>query len=257
MSLPAAVWVGWLRLVRKFSDKANQTCKSCEMEDGSCKVCPFCKEKIRKEAVKCRFCGEWLEHSEQAGSAPTPTEAPPKLPQPIETPASLKTENESVAAPNAEKGISVKTLYWVSGVLLAICGLIWCACLAQVPWQRLSPREQGELTEKMVGGLFKMVIAVGLIIWSVKRKGYKLLTFSIACAVCTALFAYYFLDSRHKTQQKTAARNKQLVENISSLQRFVQQGAGGDIPEFKPTGDADSDTVFQAMRDFYAKYFQG
>jgi len=27
------------------------------------KVCPFCKEHIRKHAVKCRFCGEWLEEA--------------------------------------------------------------------------------------------------------------------------------------------------------------------------------------------------
>ncbi len=28
---------------------------------GEFKSCPFCKEQIRQEAVKCRFCGEWLE----------------------------------------------------------------------------------------------------------------------------------------------------------------------------------------------------
>jgi hypothetical protein len=32
---------------------------------GEFKICPFCKEQIRAEAVKCRFCGEWLkDHSE-------------------------------------------------------------------------------------------------------------------------------------------------------------------------------------------------
>src|SRR5277367_5660636 len=31
------------------------------MVNDGFKICPFCKEKIRKEAVKCRFCGEWLE----------------------------------------------------------------------------------------------------------------------------------------------------------------------------------------------------
>src|ERR1035437_132090 len=32
------------------------------MANDDFKICPFCKEQIRKEAVKCRYCGEWLEH---------------------------------------------------------------------------------------------------------------------------------------------------------------------------------------------------
>jgi hypothetical protein len=48
------------------------------MENASFKLCPFCKEQIRKEAVKCRFCGEWLEQqasppSSQAQAAKTST----------------------------------------------------------------------------------------------------------------------------------------------------------------------------------------
>jgi hypothetical protein len=42
------------------------------MEDGGSKICPFCKEKIRQEAVKCRFCGEWLQQQ---------TYPPPAQPQ--------------------------------------------------------------------------------------------------------------------------------------------------------------------------------
>src|SRR3989442_10942723 len=38
------------------------------MEDSAFKLCPFCKQQIRREAIKCRFCGEWLESSE-AGPA--------------------------------------------------------------------------------------------------------------------------------------------------------------------------------------------
>ena len=50
------------------------------MENAASKECPFCKEQIRKEAVKCRFCGEWLEerHQPKAGliSEQTPASQP-------------------------------------------------------------------------------------------------------------------------------------------------------------------------------------
>ena len=39
------------------------------------KKCPFCKEEIRLEAVKCRFCGEWLKSTKREGLAETDMEA--------------------------------------------------------------------------------------------------------------------------------------------------------------------------------------
>ncbi len=73
----------------------------------------------------------------------------------------------------------------------------------------------------------------------------------------TAIAAYYFFDARHKAQEKAAETNRLEVDNINSLEKFIQGGATGDIPEFKPTGDTDSDTFFQTTRDFYTEYFQG
>jgi hypothetical protein len=49
------------------------------MADSAFKLCPFCKEQIRQEAIKCRFCGEWLERSE-SDSARKLTADKPTLP---------------------------------------------------------------------------------------------------------------------------------------------------------------------------------
>jgi hypothetical protein len=47
------------------------------------------------------------------------------------------------------------------------------------------------------------------------------------------------------------------MANINSLEEIIQQGAVGDVPEFKQEGDADTDAFSQTMRDFYKGYFQG
>jgi hypothetical protein len=55
------------------------------MDDTSLKTCPFCKEKIRNEAVKCRFCGEWLEQPVSSPLSQPASQEPVKNPQILPT----------------------------------------------------------------------------------------------------------------------------------------------------------------------------
>jgi hypothetical protein len=70
------------------------------------KPCPFCKEKIRRGAVKCRFCGEWLD----TPSGRTETECG-HTPSPAETtdPASVASAPESFSGANQSDGVGTAT----------------------------------------------------------------------------------------------------------------------------------------------------
>jgi len=66
------------------------------MQDSAFKLCPFCQQQIRREAIKCRFCGEWLEPSKADPARELTTDTvvvpppPPPSPHKGNEPGSMK-----------------------------------------------------------------------------------------------------------------------------------------------------------------------
>jgi hypothetical protein len=83
-----------------------------ELRSGAMKKCPHCAELIRREATKCRFCGEDLV-AQSAAPLPAPPPAPaavapvpePGLPAPQETAA-----GPSIPCPLCGKRLTLSTL---------------------------------------------------------------------------------------------------------------------------------------------------
>jgi hypothetical protein len=226
------------------------------MEDGF-KICQFCKEKIRKEAVKCRFCGEWLEQNENVGVDIKITEdITSRTSQLHEPQSSVESQNGIASQRKIRNAISPKTLYWISGILLAICGFVICLGLSGGHWSQSTPGERSYAITKMVVNLIMVLVCAGVFGLRAKRKGYGLFAFSIACVIFTAIGFYYFLDARQKAQQKMAASDRQLANDVNGLQEFFKNGAVGDIPQFRPSGEAEEDALLQTFNDFYRNYIQ-
>lgn len=83
--------------------------------------CPYCGESIRRNARKCRYCGEWLAegiiNSNQAGGAvvPAASEVPAQAPAPVQPPAQAPAA--AVAPGSAAAGAATNVVVNVQNIV--------------------------------------------------------------------------------------------------------------------------------------------
>lgn len=92
----------------------------CMSGPGEFKTCPFCRQQIRQEAVKCRYCGEWLEDEKHS----VPSRA--SKGNVLEPPASAAQQSASPSGFNIWPIVRDVTIIWVltslGGMVAGVAG---------------------------------------------------------------------------------------------------------------------------------------
>lgn len=212
------------------------------------KSCPFCKEQIRKEAVKCRFCGEWLDQSKEVEKIAEDEKSASTIVKPSEIPPPISAKIEEAAVrPEESPPTNLPKILNVASICLLVTS---CVLMASVLKDvNVSSERVAVFTEKLTEAIGRMLIASGVFAWvcrsgAGKRKGVGLFAFSIALLVCSIIFVSNFKEGANRAKQRSKEESKQISE---SLMDIVGQATNGTISHIKPTGNAELDTALQPL----------
>jgi hypothetical protein len=113
------------------------------VEDAGFKLCPSCAQRIRASAIKCRFCGTWLEEpqlppaaSPAAGVTSQPAADPPLLATKPDEPTTTPNQKprklrQNYVARHWRGDLSLAASYWINCFLLSIAYVAVSSALIQ------------------------------------------------------------------------------------------------------------------------------
>lgn len=219
------------------------------MDDRQVKTCPFCKETIKAEAIKCRFCGEFIEDDPQEKIAQSKTATATKGEEAKET-----TDTESGTPSNVIAELSLSPVIMVPQVLKLLgwflaSGLIgYGTYYATAKEMKVMEMPNAKL---ICWGLCAAVAAIGLAIFWFKYMKFKKHEFTITNDR---------IECRHGLFSRTISNIEMWrIQDIRLNQPFIQRifGVGTIIVESTDPSDphleigpiAKASTLYQTLRD--------